>query len=132
MTSWNSSIITHLTFFKWERILLLTSKYASVSGVVISMCGGLSAIILLLLCGVSPCRTATSIPMLVHIALNLFIRSLFNALSGVMYTTAILSKYPVLNILDITGSRAASVLPLPVGATINVWRPESTLGIAFS
>ncbi len=94
-----------------------------VSGVVTNKFGGFLDCLVLSFCVVSPCLKPTVRPRGSSMVDNLLSISLFNALSGVIYRIESPSQLSLIA-LEMTGNIAASVFPLPVGATNNLFSPE--------
>lgn len=104
----------------------------NVSGVVISMSGGLRACLVRSFVSVSPCLTASLTSRLLHHHARRSSMSRFNALSGVTYK--ILIPYDLsgvfMSILR-TGRTAASVFPVAVGDMRRTFFPSRIFGMVF-
>ena len=102
----------------------------SVSGVVISISGGFWDWWFLSAWEVSPCLTPTVMCRALPYSSILRSMSLFRARSGVMYRHLKPDLLPfVRKMVSKIGSIAASVFPMPVGATRRMFPPFSILGM---
>ena len=129
-SSWISSTMTHLTFFRWLMRFFPVNITCSVSGVVIMMSGGFLDCFALSPADVSPCLTSTVTSSSFPRSVMRFIMSLLSALSGVMYSTLIPGFFGELCSASNIGSIAVSVLPMPVGATRSMFLPVCIFGLA--
>ena len=101
-----------------------------VSGVVIRISGGFCDWWFLSAWDVSPCLTPTVMWRAFPYSSILRSMSLFSARRGVMYRHLKPDLLPLVwKIVSKMGSMAASVLPIPVGATRRMFPPFSILGM---
>ncbi len=125
-----SSTTTCRTLARCLLRFLPVKSTCRVSGVVIMTSGGDFDCAVLSDCVVSPCRTATFTPTDAPISFSRLSRSLLSALRGVTYRHLIPGPVSLASTVSI-GSIAASVLPIPVGATKSRCLPDRIEGIAF-
>ena len=127
--SCTSSITTAFTV----EIIFLTffpvNNNCRVSGVVISIFGGLRTCFALSDCVVSPCLTPILKPTDSHNSCNLLSTSLFNALRGVTYRIDKPSQFSFKHLLS-RGKTAVIVFPEPVGAITSLSSPSCISGSA--
>lgn len=132
-SSWTSSTMTKRTCCRCWRKMKPVRIACSVSGVVMSMSGGLLVCLARSLVSVSPWRTANLTSRLLHHHSRRSSMSRFKALSGVMYRTLIPGGLSgILRSMFKTGSIAASVFPVAVGEIKRTFFPSRILGIVFS